>query len=246
MIAVSIVSHGHGDMVSALVARLLDCPEVSQILVTRNIPERLELPASARLTMIDNPQPRGFGANHNAAFVYCRQPWFCPLNPDVTLPDNPFPALLDTAQRLSAAIVAPRVITPAGTADDNVRYFPTLGRLFRKAVLGDRGTYPLPADGRAVFVEWVAGMFLLIDAQAYRRLTGFDEGFFLYYEDVDLCLRAWQQRMKVAVEPAMTIVHDARRDSRRKFRHLLWHLRSMLRYLGKWQGRLPSLPLSPN
>lgn len=241
MIAVSIVSHGHGGMISSLIAALLACPEVSQILVTRNIPEALDLPAHPSLTILDNPQPKGFAANHNGAFAHCHQAWFCPLNPDVILCGNPFPALLATQQAMQATVMAPLVLNPQGGIEDSVRYFPTLGSLCKKVLFGEPGTYRLVKDSAPVFVDWAAGMFLLIDARAYAALQGFDEGFFLYYEDVDLCLRVWQRGLSVAVDPAVTIAHDARRDSHRKVRYLVWHLRSLVRYLGKWCGRIPDV-----
>ena len=79
LISVSIVSHGHGAMVARLVHALLGFPEVAQILVTTNIPESLALPSSSRITLIDNPFPKGFGSNHNVAFKHCHQPFFFAL-----------------------------------------------------------------------------------------------------------------------------------------------------------------------
>jgi GT2 family glycosyltransferase len=60
-------------------------------------------------------------------------------------------------------------------------------------------------------VDWVAGMFLLIRTEAFRALGGFDEGFHLYYEDVDFCARAWKAGWKVQVHPEVSVIHDAQR-----------------------------------
>lgn len=239
MIAVSIVSHGHGAMVERLAAALLACPEVAQLLVTRNIPEALALPADGRLQVIDNAAPKGFGANHNAAFAHCAQPFFCPLNPDIELDGNPFPALLAALERDGAALAAPLVRAPDGGVEDSIRHFPTPGGLLRKALGRGDGRYRLPADGADFHPEWVAGMFMLFRSDAYGRLGGFDEGYFLYYEDVDICVRLWRQGFKVLACPAVGVVHDARRDSRRSLRHLRWHLASMARYFRRHWGRLP-------
>ncbi len=228
-------------MVERLVASLLGCAEVSQILVTRNIPESLELVPSDAVTILDNPVPRGFGANHNAAFKLCNQPLYCPMNPDIELVGNPFPELVATMDSANAAIVAPLVRSPNGVLEDSIRHFPTFFSLARKLMGGPDGRYEVTDGQPELHPEWVGGMFMLIRSRDFARLDGFDEGFFLYYEDVDICVRAWKQGMKVAVCPQVSVTHDARRDSRRSARHLGWHLASMARYFWKHWGRLPKV-----
>lgn len=243
MIAVSIVSHGHGAMVHRLVAQLSACPEVSRILVTRNIPEPEPVVAGGIVEVIDNGAvPKGFGENHNAAYRRCREAYFCPLNPDIELDGNPFPALLAALDDCDADVVAPLVRSAAGEVEDYARRFPTPGLLLAKAIGGDGGRYRVEAAAPAFFPEWVAGMFMLFRSASFAALRGFDEGFFLYYEDVDICVRAWQRGMRVLSCPRVGVVHDARRDSRRKLKHLRWHLASMYRYFRKHLGRLPVLP----
>lgn len=216
-------------MVQALLISLLACPEVTQILLTRNIPETLDLPADSRLTVIDNAQPQGFGANHNAAFQRCNQDFFCPLNPDIVLNENPFPSLLQALQETGAALVAPRVYSLAGEIEDSVRYFPTVLGLLKKLIFCDKGTVILSGQ-QAQVIDWVAGMFMLFDSTAFRLLQGFDPHYFLYYEDVDICYRARQKSLKVLIVPTVSVTHDAQRDSHKKLRHLRWHLQSMGRY----------------
>ncbi len=243
MVTVSIVSHGHGSMVARLVESLLLFSEVSEVIVTRNIPEAIDLPDDDRVVIIDNLSPKGFGANHNVAFKYCRQPFFCPLNPDIDLVANPFPRLLALFESdESVALVAPLVRSPGGSLEDSVRHFPTVTSLLRKALSGADGRYYV-APGQASFApEWVAGMFMLFSSPNYVRLGGFDEGFFLYYEDVDICVRAWKAGLRVLVCLSVSVVHDARRDSHRSLRHLRWHLTSMARHFFRHWGRLPRLP----
>jgi GT2 family glycosyltransferase len=238
MIAVSVVSHHHGAMVARLVARLLMTPEVAQVIVTCNVPEALELPADARLRVIDNLRPKGFGANHNAAFAVCDAPFFCVLNPDIALPENPFPALFACLAQTGAALAAPRVLAPDGALEDSARRFPTLIGLARKAAFGERDVYPLPANSPGA-PDWVAGMFMLWRREAFAALGGFDEGFFLYYEDVDLCARAWASGRAIALCPEARAIHDARRESHRDLRFMRWHLASMARYFIKHAGRRP-------
>ncbi len=241
MIAVSIVSHGHGDMVARLVGQLLAFPEVAQIILTLNVPELVALPDDARLTVIGNVEPKGFGANHNAAFVHCTQTFFCPLNPDIEFDRNPFPVLSAALTDDRVALVAPLVKSPDGKIEDSMRYFPTSASLLMKALGGSDGRYVV-CEGQANFApEWVAGMFMLFRSRDFHDLGGFDERFFLYYEDVDICVRAWQKGMKILACPKVSVIHDARRDSRRSLRHLRWHLGSMVRFLWKHRGRRPKV-----
>lgn len=239
MIAVSIVSHGHGAMVDNLVTQLLQYPEITQIFVTQNIPEVLYLPKDRRIQVISNISPRGFSANHNFAFRASTAEYFCPLNPDIELLRNPFTALLAAMTDTNIGMAAPRVNSPAGLQEDSWRRFPTLLSLIQK-VLGKRdGRYPVPADGKVFSPEWVAGMCMLFRSADYRALGGFDDGFFLYYEDVDICVRLWKSGRRLVVCPDVAVIHDARRDSHRKLQHLRWHLSSMARYFFKHWGRLP-------
>lgn len=228
-------------MVKRLVESLLILPEVKQILLTLNVPESLDLPIDQRIQLICNSEIKGFGANHNSAFRLCSQEFFCPLNPDISLVTSPFPMLLETLNETGAAIIAPRVISPVGKEEDSVRRFPTIRSLSSKFFGGVDGRYDLDREGGVLFPEWVAGMFMLFRREAFSSLRGFDEGFFLYYEDVDICVRAWKTDFCVAVCLGAEVIHDARRDSHRSLRHLLWHFTSLLRYFGKHWGRLPKV-----
>jgi N-acetylglucosaminyl-diphospho-decaprenol L-rhamnosyltransferase len=117
VITVSIVSHGHGRMVEALLRDLGNCPEVTRVVLTINVPEQEPaVPASlAGLVIVQhNAAPKGFGANHNAAFQLAAGEWFCVLNPDIRMPENPFPILLEEIERQQAAVIAPAVFSPNG------------------------------------------------------------------------------------------------------------------------------------
>jgi GT2 family glycosyltransferase len=65
-------------------------------------------------------------------------------------------------------------------------------------------------------------------------MRGFDEAYFLYYEDVDLCRRLRKRDYRVVYEPRAEVTHAARRASRRDLRLMRHHLASMLRYLSRY------------
>lgn len=239
-LTLSVVSHRQGGLVSDFlgdVGRL--SPDVDLIL-TCNVPEQIAIRSDGleRFRRIDNASPKGFGANHNAAFQYCDSPYFCVANPDVRLVNDPFPELIACMDDPKVGLVAPRVIDPAGNWEDSARYFPTPSSLAAKMFHLDDGRYPVVGEA-PMAVDWMAGMFMLFRAEAFRDIGGFDDGFFLYYEDVDICARLWKAGWKVMLHPGVSVIHAAQRTSRRNPRYMAWHLSSMARYFAKHLGRLP-------
>lgn len=241
MLTVSVVSHGHGAMVAHLCGQLLALPELAQLIVTLNIEEPLELPQDARIEVLRNEHPKGFGANHNAAFAHCKTDMYCVVNPDIELPENPFPALLAALEDPSIALAAPVVLGASGGVEDSWRRFPSPFDLLLKALGRHDGTYSdVPSTGR-FDPDWVAGMFLLFKAQDYAALGGFDERFFLYYEDVDICARLRTAKRGIAGCTEARIVHKAQRASWQNWRYRRYHLTSITRYFSRgWQRIFPA------
>ena len=237
-ITVSVVSHGHDLPVADLITQLLAQPVVTRLVLTLNVPQRLDLPTDERLLVISNDSPRGFGQNHNQAFAHVLGEYFLVLNPDVGLTPALLSLLLDCQQAAGAAVVAPAVFASNGTRQDSWRQFPTLRGLFAKALGHDTSQVTPETDSHLTYPDWVAGMCMLFDAKAYRQLGGFDERYYLYYEDVDICARTWLRGMTVAGCNRARLVHDGQRASHRNWQHLRWHVASMLRYL--WQYRSTS------
>lgn len=244
----SVVSHGHGRLIRQFLEDLAHLPSALriQVIVTENIAETEDwLPEGhqrSRYKVIENDTPQGFGANHNQAFRQASGEYFCIANPDIRLEGDPFPALVRAASRVGAAIVTPAVVNPDGSVEDHVRRFPTLLNLLRRRLGGDDGAYRVMPGSPAAKVDWAAGMFLLSPSWFFAQLGGFDERFFMYCEDVDLSVRAWQSGGQVWVEPSAIVVHEAARATGRAFRPTVWHLRSMVAYFNKY-GLAP--PVDP-
>ena len=228
-VTASITTHNHGRMVARLAEELQKCPQIARVVVTQNIPKDEVLPLSKKIILRKNSKPKGYGANQNAAFGNFPAPFFCILNPDICLKENPFPELLANFSNPKVALVAPKIITPEGRVEDSARKFPTLRSLFSKAAGGSNGTYfELNSSP-----DWVGGMFMLFRSDVFREIGGFDEKFFLYYEDVDICWRLRQKGYEINFVPSVEVIHDARRESRKNWRYARWHLTSMARYLIK-------------
>lgn len=233
-IALSVVSHAQNWLVNQLLADLAQFhPAGLSIVVTQNVPDPDRLAARHGAEVIVNERPRGFGANHNAAFRRCDAPYFCVVNPDIRLNMDPFPALVQALQSVRGAVAGPRVCDPDGRTDDSARRFPTAARLMGKLFSGAAGP-DYPVDRGPLEVDWVAGMFMLFRSDAYREVGGFDERFFLYYEDVDICRRLLARGYRSVFQPEASVIHDARRASRRDLRLMGIHAASAARYLTRW------------
>jgi N-acetylglucosaminyl-diphospho-decaprenol L-rhamnosyltransferase len=235
---ISIVSHGH----SAEVARLLsDLDRLSQfsnfsVLLVQNLAEDLsfvEQDFSFPLRIHRNPRPKGFAENNNQAFRLASpapDDYFCLINPDVRIQQDVFSPLIDCIeQRAKAGVVAPLIRDSRGAIEDSARRLPGPLSILGKAV-GIREKPLAVEQGRCQPVDWVAGMFMLFPAGVYAAVGGFDERYFLYYEDVDLCCRLRLAGYQVFLAPAAVAVHDGRRDSHRRPAFFLRHLRSMVRF----------------
>lgn len=233
-VTVSVVSHGQIDLVNKLFEDLAaNCPPGLAVILTHNIPEAAPVVPqnwNHHLDAVNNERPAGFGANHNAAFKHCRTPVFCVVNPDIRLGGDPLPALLASLQDERVALVGPKVSNPEGLVEDSVRRFPTVSRLLLKAFTNPVGP-DYPVDRDSIEVDWVAGMFMAFRSRCFAEVGGFDERFFLYYEDVDICRRLYAKGYSIVFNPGARVIHDARRESRRNPRLMWVHAASALRYL---------------
>lgn len=242
-ITLSIVSHGQAALVEKLLAdidRTGASRFLKEVIITCNLQESHNFKlVSVPLTIIVNNLPKGFAANHNAAFKHCKAAYFCVLNPDVRLQTEPFEVLMENLSRQHVCMVAPAVISSQGKIEDSVRRFPKPYQLLLKVLGRSNGSYQYSQGDVAFYPHWVAGMFMLFESKAFASLHGFDEKFFLYYEDVDICARIWKKGSRLLFCPSVSVIHDGQRASHKNLKYLRWHITSMLRFFVKHLGRLP-------
>jgi len=234
LISISIVSHGHAELLASLLDDLRrHRPTGIEVLLTLNIEEALPFDPDQfpfRVKQIRNERPRGFAANHNAALKLARGGFFCILNPDIRMTADPFSALTEELRNPSVGAVAPLILGPNQAIEDSARPFPTPLSLLCKA-LGIAPQRYYEVGDQSISPDWIAGMFMLLRRDTFAAVDGFDVGYRLYYEDVDLCTRLRLRGYDVRLVPRVSVVHFARRQSRRDVRYFFWHLRSMVRYL---------------
>lgn len=232
-LTLSIVSHHQSSLVAQLLFDLASCNSASlEIILTINEPETLPLiPESFgyRIIIINNSISKGFGANHNAAFERAKGEYFCVLNPDIRFSHNPFPLLLEALSDPSIGAAAPLILNPEGRMESTARRFPTLLSLAKKVFHGAPEAEYDPVES-VIYPDWIGGMFMVFRSSTFRMIGGFDPGYFLYYEDVDICWRLRRKGFRVSRISTATAIHDARRSSHRSLRYLRWHISSLLRF----------------
>ena len=233
-VTISIVSHGQMELVLPLLQDLEAIHHTTplHVVLTLNVPE--DLPCvpedfAFSLQIMRNSQPLGFGANHNRAFSQAQGGIFCVLNPDIRITQNPFPDLLKACADPHTGLAAPAIYSPSGQLEDSASKFPTPWRIAHR-VLTRRRTRDYAAPTTVLHPDWVAGMFLLLRTTVYRQLGGFDERYFLYYEDVDLCARARLAGLEIVQLALPGVIHNAQRASHRDPKYLRWHVGSMLKF----------------
>ena len=234
LISISIVSHGDRQPLTAILESIIAHEPVDrmQLIVTDNLGNDVpDLPPASwhSIVMLRPDRPRGFAANHNAAFSSAEAEFFCILNPDVLFTQGVFRPLLEHLESGRGHIVAPVLIDSRGAIQDSFRGLPTPWQIVgRRLRLADPA---LSLDSEhLLYPDWIAGMFMLMRSSTFSRLGGFDDRYRLYFEDVDLCTRLRLAGMTVLVDPALRVLHDPRRRSRQPGQHFLWHAQSAARF----------------
>ena len=142
-ISISIVSHRQGPLVEHLLSDLREhCATPLEVLLTVNVEETLPFDAAQfgfPVKIITNASAKGFAANHNAAFRHAGAEYFCVLNPDIRLKQDPFPAIFAQLADPKVGVVGPLILNPSGEIEDSARRFPTLFTILKKALLRRHG-----------------------------------------------------------------------------------------------------------
>ncbi|MBO0698326.1 MAG: glycosyltransferase family 2 protein, partial [Zavarzinella sp.] len=155
----------------------------------------------------------GFAKAANAGCRLGRGEWVLLLNPDTAVPEGFLDQLEGLCRTLDdeeprAGVVGLSLQHADGTDQASSGPPPTLGRTLAGLVLPRRvrKCRPVRANDR-VAVPWVTGCGMLIRRACWEDLGGFDESFFLYYEDADFCRRAWANGWSVWYEPSLRVTH---------------------------------------
>ena len=247
-----VISHGHAVELEHSLPAL--APQVDELLVIANIPDSLPAHLPDRTRVLENDLPLSFAANANLGAAHTEHELVLIANPDAVPDPYAVATLRDfmIAHPRSGA-AGPKMLYSDGTWQASRRSFPTVGAtlvrrtplrlLFpplrwqrRHYLLDERPDEPAPADT-------MLGAFLLLRRTMLDEIGGWDAGFRMYCEDIDLNYRAARAGWERWYVPAAVVRHEyaAVIDKRFLTKHTLWHARAMLRFLRKHPERLLAL-----
>jgi GT2 family glycosyltransferase len=240
-----VVSHGHADKLERCLPALR--PQVDELVVIANVPGSVPEDVEA----VHNERPRGFGANVNLGTKLTTAELVLSANPDAVPEPGAVAALRQFVERHPRCGVAgPRMVFPDGTRQPSRRRFPTVtGTIVRRTplrlVVPQRHHFHLDEStpDEPVQADWMLGGFLLMRRAMLDELGGFDEGFRLYGEDIDLQYRAMEAGWERWYVPAAVVRHEhkAETDKRWLTRRTLWHWAGIARFVRKHPERLRAL-----
>jgi N-acetylglucosaminyl-diphospho-decaprenol L-rhamnosyltransferase len=232
------------------VARCLEAliPQVEELVVVENLGGTVV----QGVRVIENVRPLGYAANANRGVAETTAPYVVVCNPDTEAGPDAVAVLRGFAElHPRAGIVGPELRHPDGTLNPSRRRFPTVsGTVVRRTplrrVLGgtQRAHYGLDEQPEEpVQADWLLGGFLLLRREMLEELSGFDEGFRLYGEDIDLAYRAAKAGWERWYVPQAKVVHahQAVTDRRLLTRRTWWHWRGIARFVRKHPERLRAL-----
>ncbi|WP_348613946.1 glycosyltransferase family 2 protein [Kocuria rhizophila] len=187
----------------------------------------------------------GFGANVNTAMAQVRTPLALVLNSDLSLGETFVADLLEAARAWQPCVVAPRVLSEDGSDQHAGRHFPTIGhqtaewlsplarwrhtRVLHEAVGHDTRVRP----GVMTSVDWVMGAAMLLPVAEVRAVGGFDEGYFMNAEEVDLQRKLRERGIPSLVAGMVTVTHEGGGSSD-SVRRRTWLVTARARYAQRW------------
>ncbi len=197
--------------------------------------------------LVANRDNRGFSAAANQGIRATHAPWVFLLNPDAEVWSGTLAALVKRAEDdPGVAVVGPLVRNADGTVYPSGRRIPSLGEAVAHAFLspfwpGNPWTrrYRMEDWDRTTEreVPWVSGAAMLLRREAVEEVGLLDEGYFLYFEELDLCTRLRERGWRVLFTPELEVLHEGGVSTGRSRRTHLIHSRSAYRYFAKHRAR---------
>lgn len=249
MLNISIVLyHPDWDRVATLLLELLNCGSLRRIYLVDNSESKTEkLPLkSAKITYIyNNGHNLGYGAGHNVAIrhsVYNHTEVHLVMNSDVVVSaaaiDEMYSFMMKNRQ---VGLLSPHVVYPNGDTQYLCKLLPTPWDLFARRFLpawcvrrrNNRFEMRDSGYGKMMNVPYLSGCFMMLRTEAVLGARLFDERYFMYPEDMDLC-RTIHRDWLTLYYPHVTITHEHGRGSYHSIKLLWIHIVNMCRYFNKW------------
>jgi N-acetylglucosaminyl-diphospho-decaprenol L-rhamnosyltransferase len=246
---VVIVSYNSQDTLRTCVEPLAGRDDVSVVVVDNASSDRsLEVVADLPVTTIASERNGGFAVGCNRGLAAGGAPFVLFLNPDAQIREDALRRMADVLDaEPDVGIVGPRVIGANGALFPSMRRYQRVGsvwatalflhRVFKRAAWANEIIKPADVYAHAAYPEWLSGACLLARRSVVESVCGFDEGFFLYNEDMDLCARVRAAGYGVRYEPTAIAHHDGGRSAPRTGLYAVL-ARSRMRFARQHAGSL--------
>lgn len=197
-----------------------------------------------QVILIENDTIRGFGENNNRGVTKASGKYIAITNPDIVVLEKSIDKLFEFSEMNDEfGIVVPQLLNADFSIQYSVRVFMTIKILFWRLltrgkdstsnkVMNDYLLKNLDTN-KIQSVDWAIGAFYFISLENYKKLKGFDEDYFLYLEDEDLCFRAWRNHLPVIYFPMSRMIHNHLRSSSKLSKTMYLHFKSMLLFFFK-------------
>lgn len=248
-VAAVVVSHQSASSIDACLSRLRAAGDIAEIRVVDNastdgtlaVVQRHAL-ADARLRFIANPDNPGFAAACNQGAADSTAPWLAFVNPDCMVEADTFERMLRHAGAADGELLlGADLVDEAGVRDGAARRNdPDFAAMLRGPLRAGRGR-PLDVeadDDRALQpVQAVSGALMLLPRALFDRIGGFDAGYRLHAEDLDLCRRAREAGAGIAVANDVRVLHLRGVSARSRPFFVEWHKhRGLWRYFSRFEA----------
>jgi len=244
-IAVIIVSYQSASTLDQCLTRLRAADEVAEIRVVDNNSDdgtldivQRHATADPRLHFIANPDNPGFAAANNQGVADSRAPWLAFINPDLMVQAGTLAQLRQRGEALGDCVLGVEQVDEQGHPDAAVRRRdPDFGAMLRHP--GQGAKLAIPADPTQVLqtVPALSGALLLMPRALFDRIGGWDAGYRLHAEDLDLCRRAREAGAVVAIANDLQVVHVRGVSSRSRPFFVEWHKhRGLWRYFRRFEA----------
>lgn len=213
---------------------------------------RAQLSGLPGVRIIEERENLGYGRGNNAASHLAQGEYLLILNPDNVLPPDGAATMLKALKAdPSAGVVGPALVYPDGSVRPSARRFPSPRDLLSKRMFPGPWHAAYEEERKrlmsapAVDVDWLVGACLLLRTDLYKELGGFDERFFLFFEDIDLCRRIHALGKKVLYLSSLKVLDRKGRLSGSSIFSLFTrkttriHLASAIKYFFKWGFKVP-------
>ncbi len=243
MIYISIISHGHSGLIrnnKELIA--ISGLDSVTVVVKDNVGQGcLESYCSKNnIDYLNKDIGLGFGANNNYVFNHVIRnydvedsDYFLVMNPDVYVTEDNFSGLIESIAKQIPDVCTIDLFKDSDykIRDPFIRKFPKFTDFVLSFIFGRNNTVVDRVNGLGE-IDWCAGSFICFKVEVYMSLNGFDEGYFMYCEDIDICYRAKLLNYRIIYIQKVKALHFARHSNKRLLStHFIWHFKSVFRFL---------------